>query len=146
MIRKINWPHDQTIGIAQATTLLQGGLQVTLSRSLIAAQQEAPPNVFEVWFQPDSTVNPAGGQDTPLPIVSIFGALRVTPQTITWVPSISAAAFKTMMRPGRLLVRVHCGVLTDAKSRQFSATLSAALGLVGLVISGGVFESWFLVK
>ncbi len=145
VIKKISWPHDKTLTVAQAASLLQGGLQVTLSRSLITAQQQSPANVFEVWFQPDSTASPAS-EGAPLPIVSLFGKLRVTPQTITWLPSVSAAGFKAMLRPGRLLVRVHCGVLTDGKGRQFSATLSAALGVEGLTLSGGVFESWFLVR
>jgi hypothetical protein len=126
--------------------LLSGGLQVTLSRSLDTTQQgDTAPHVFEVWFQPDSTANQTG-QDVPLPIVSIFGTLRVTPQTITWLPGISPEAFKTMMRPGRVLVRIHCGALKDGTGRQFSATLSAVLGVTGLILSGGVFESWFLVR
>jgi hypothetical protein len=81
----------------------------------------------------------------PLPIVSLFGTLRITPQTITWIPSTSDAGFKATMRPGRVLIRVHCGALFDAKGRQFSGTLTGILGVTGQVLSGGTFESWFLV-
>jgi collagen triple helix repeat protein len=145
LIRKINWPHDAPLSVAQATSLLQGGLQVTLSRSLDQAQQGAPPSVFEVWFQPDPT-GATAGPDTPLPIVSLFGRLKATPQTITWTPAFSPEGMKATVRPGRCLVRVHCGVLVDARQRQLSATLTAILGVNGLVLSGGVFESWFFVR
>ncbi len=143
-IKKVSWPHDQTVSVGQAGTLLSGGLQVTLSRSLDPSQQQTPPNVFEVWFQPDSRTNPTG-QDVPLAMVSIFGTLRVTPQTITWVSGVSQAGLKATLRPGRVLVRVHCGALEDAKGRQFSATISGIVNIDGLILSGGVFESWFLI-
>jgi hypothetical protein len=144
VIKKVSWPHDQTIAVGAATTLILGGLQVTLSKSLDPSQQQSPPNVFEVWFQPDSRANPTG-QDTPLPMVSIFGSLRVTPQTITWVAGVSPAALKSTIRPGRVLVRVHCGALEDQKGRQFSGTISGIVNIAGLILSGGVFESWFLI-
>ena len=145
LIRKINWPHDQTISVSQGSTLLQGGLQITLSRSLDVTLQEKPPNVFEIWFQPDPTVNQTAPQN-PLPILSFFGSLRVTPQTMMWTPLMNADVIKATMRPGRLLVRVHCGPLIDAKQRQFSSTLSVILGTTGLVLPGGVFESWFFMR
>lgn len=144
-IRKISWPHDESMRVAAATSLLSGGLQVTLSRSLDVSQQDKTPSVFEVWFQPNPS-GTAGIPDTPMPMVSIFGTLRTTPQTITWIPTVSANGFKAMMRPGRVLVRVHVGVLKDSKNRQFSATIAQLIGLNGLVLSGGVFESWFLVE
>ncbi|HEY9228689.1 MAG TPA: hypothetical protein VIP11_18685, partial [Gemmatimonadaceae bacterium] len=143
-IKRVNWPHDQTISVSAATTLLRGGLQLTLSRSIDTSQQSEPPNLMEVWFQPNPSLTP-GVPDTPLPIVSIFGTLKATPQTITWTPLPSADAFKLTMRPGRLLIRAHVGTLIDAKKRQFSATLTPILGFEGLVLSGGVFESWFLI-
>jgi len=145
LIRKVSWPHDQRISVPQATSLIQGGLQVTLSRSLDAGQQQTPPNVVEVWFQPDPTGIQTAAP-TPLPILSFFGSLRVTPQTITWIPVMNADVLKSTMRPGRLLVRVHCGPLIDGKQRQFSATLTGILGVTGLVLPGGVFESWFLIR
>ena len=49
------------------------------------------------------------------------------------------------MRPGRVLVRVHTSALIDSKRRQFSSTLIGILGFEGLTLSGGVFESWFLI-
>jgi len=51
-----------------------------------------------------------------------------------------------MMRNGRVLIRLHTGALLDTKDRQFSGTLIGILGFTGLTLSGGVFESWFLVK
>ena len=144
-IRKISWPHDGTLKVAPALALILGGFQVTMSKSIDPTQQDKAPNVFEVWFQPNP-LNLAGAVDTPLPMVSIFGTLKVTPQTITWAPVTSPTGIRLMIRAGRVLIRVHCGALKDTKNRQFSATLSAVLGLEGLVLSGGVFESWFLVE
>ncbi len=145
VIRKISWAHDETIKVDAATTLLQGGLQVNFSRPLDPAQQENPPRVVEVWFQPDPS-GATAGPDTPLPIVSIFGTLKATAQALAWTPNTTPAGFKSMMRPGRVLIRIHCGALKDAKGRQFSGTLSPILGLTGLTLSGGTFESWFIVQ
>lgn len=144
VVKRVSWPHDQTLTVSSATTLLRQGLQLTLSRSVDTSQQEKPPNIIEVWFQSNPSATPIAS-DTPLPIVSMFGTLKVTPQTIVWTPVTSAEGFKSMMRPGRVLIRVHIGALIDAKKRQFSATLAPLLGFEGLVLSGGVFESWFLV-
>jgi hypothetical protein len=129
----------------QATSLLLNGLQVTLSRSLDAPQQDKLPSVFEVWFQADPTSNQTAPQN-PLPILSFFGPLKVTPQTITWTPFMNENVLKATLRPGRLLVRVHCSALIDNKQRQFSNTLSVILGVNGLVLPGGVFESWFFMR
>jgi hypothetical protein len=145
VVRKTNWTNDSTLTASAAASLLRGGLQFNLSRSIIAAQQQQPPNLIEVWFQPDPTGTTAG-PDTPLPMVSIFGSVKVTPQTIQWIPNTSPEGFKLMMRSGRVLIRAHMGTLLDAKSRQFSGTLTAVLGVEGLVLPGGVFESWFLVR
>jgi hypothetical protein len=145
VIRRINWPHDQIISLGEASALLQGGLQVTLSRSLDVTQQQAIPAVFEVWFQADPTAAQTAPAN-PLPILSLFGVLRVTPQTISWIPIMNADILKATLRPGRLLVRVHCGVLIDAKQRQFSSTLAAILGITGVTLPGGVFESWFFMR
>jgi hypothetical protein len=49
------------------------------------------------------------------------------------------------MRPGRILVRIHCGMLMDANKSQFSATLTGILAVNGLILPGGVCETWFLV-
>jgi hypothetical protein len=144
VVRRVTWPHDGMLTVSAATTLLRGGLQLTLSRSMDTAQQAEPPNIMEVWFQPNPSAS-AGTSDTPLPIVAIFGTLKCTPQTITWTPLTGPDGFKATMRPGRVLIRVHIGALLDTKKRQFSASLTALLGFDGLVLGGGVFESWFLV-
>jgi hypothetical protein len=43
------------------------------------------------------------------------------------------------------LIRIHCGALKDAKGRQFSGSISGIVGIAGLVLSGGTFESWFII-
>jgi hypothetical protein len=131
--------------IPAATTLIRDGLKLNVSRSIDTSQQAEPPNIVEVWFQPNPSLTPTG-PDTPLRIVSIFGTLKFTPQTITWTPTTSAEGIKATLRPGRVLIRVHVGALIDAKRRQFSATLAPLLNFEGLVLSGGVFESWFFIR
>jgi hypothetical protein len=145
VVRRISWTHDGSLSASQALQVLQGGLQITLSRSLDPAVQAIPQQVMQVWFEPDSTT-PAGIPDTPLPIATIVGKLRVTPQTIAWLPSVSPTGLRLMARRGRILVRLHCGMLIDARQRQFSASVAPLFGTRGLIIPGGVFESWFFIE
>lgn len=100
---------------------------------------------MEVWYQPDPGANPTAAP-VPLPIVSVFGTLKITPQTIGWTANLPAGTFEKILRTGRVLIRIHCDVLIDAKQRQFSSTLTGILGTTGLILPGGVFESWFLIK
>jgi hypothetical protein len=44
-----------------------------------------------------------------------------------------------------MLIRVHMAQLVDSQQKQFSATLAPVLGTTGLILPGGVFESWMLV-
>lgn len=143
-IVKISWPHDTTVSAAQALTIL-ATLQMSLSRALNGSQIQIAPNVVEVWFEPDPGTA-AASAPLPLPIVSIFGTLKLSAQTITWASLIPAKQLETVLRQGRVLIRVHCGALIDAKQRQFSGTLTGILGFTGLILPGGVFESWFLIK
>ncbi|MEP7383810.1 MAG: hypothetical protein ABI910_19140, partial [Gemmatimonadota bacterium] len=69
----------------------------------------------------------------------------ITPQTISWTSVSTAGELKVALQPGRILIRLHCGALFDANKKQFSASMAPLLGTQGLILPGGVFESWFLV-
>ena len=144
MVRKISWGHDQTISASQATQLLQGGLQFTLSRSLEAGLQTANPQVVQVWMEPlISSDNQS--RTAPQAILTLPGRLRITPQTISWTTISTPSELKATIQLGRIVIRLHCGALFDANKKQFSATLAPLLGLQGTILPGGVFESWFLI-
>jgi hypothetical protein len=94
-------------------------------------------------------VTPASGQaGPPLPILTLNGAVQVTPQTLSWVAATPAGVLsESFIRGGRILIRIHCGFLYDAKRRPFSAALDAILQQMDtLHLPGGVLESWFFVK
>ncbi len=143
-MRKISWGHDQTISAGQATQLLQGGLQFTLSRSLEPGLQTANPQVMQVWLEP--LISPDNQSKTsPQPILTLPGKLRITPQTISWVTISTPSELKATVQLGRVLIRLHCGALFDANKKQFSASMAPLLGTQGLILPGGVFESWFII-
>jgi hypothetical protein len=127
------------VTLAQAIGFFQAGLQVTLSRSLDVSQQQSAPQAVEVWFEPDPT-GVTTAAPVPLPIVSIFGSLKVTPQTITWIPNLPPSSFDAILRHGRLLVRIHCGVLIDAKQRTILVDAHGNPRLHGTHTSRGVRE------
>ena len=144
-IGKVNWPHGQTVGLQQALSLL-GGLRFDLGGSLADDIVKAQPAVVQVWFEPNSlSTTTAGG--TPLPIVTVHGTTTLDAKTIHWQtndsPSLATKVFGT---GGRLLVRVHTGVLLDPKRRAFSAALDALTGSAQPHVPGGAFEGWFFVQ
>ena len=53
---------------------------------------------------------------------------------------------KTLATGGRLLVRLHTGLLLDKDKRAFSAALDALLGAPQPHVAGGVFEGWVMVR
>jgi hypothetical protein len=53
---------------------------------------------------------------------------------------------KLLVPGGRLLVRLHAGLLLDKDRRAFSAALDALLGAAQPHLPGGVFEGWLFVQ
>ncbi len=147
IIARVNWTHAATLAATEAATLLQA-LKCNLSRSLHADLQTAPPQVVQVWFEPLSKGAAAGQAGPPLPILTLNGDVQVTPQTLVWVAATPAGTLsETLTRGGRILIRIHCGYLYDAKRRPFSAALDAILQQMDtLRFPGGVLESWFFIK
>ena len=148
VIAKVNWRHDATLAASEAATLLQA-LKCNLSRSLHPELQSASPDVVQVWFEPLSKGTAATGQaGPPLAILTLNGDVQATPQTLSWVCAHPAGLLsESLARGGRVLIRIHCGYLYDAKRRPFSAALDAILQpLDTLHLPGGVLESWFFIK
>ena len=146
IIARVNWKHGVTVDAGLTATLLQA-LKCNLSRSLHAELQETQPDVVQVWFEPSSIQTAAGQAGPPAPILTFSGDVQMTPQTLSWTSTHPAdVLMETLKRGGRVLIRIHCAHLYDAKRRPFSAALDAVLTVDSLRLPGGVFESWFFVK
>jgi len=144
-IAKVNWPHGQTISLPQALSLL-GNLRFDLGGSLADDVVKAQPAVVQVWFEPNSsTTNTAGG--TPTPIATVHGTITLDAKTIRWQMNDSPSlATRVFVPGGRLLVRLHTGVLLDPGRRAFSAALDALIGSAQPHVPGGTFEGWMFVQ
>ena len=148
VIAKVSWRHEATLAVSDAATLLQA-LRCNLSRPIHPELQSTPPDVVQVWFEPLSTGSAAAGQaGPPLAILTLNGNVQVAAQTLSWACAHPAGVLsESLARGGRVLIRIHCGYLYDAKRRLFSAALDAILQqLDTLHLPGGALESWFFVK
>jgi hypothetical protein len=77
----------------------------------------------------------------------VDGRAQVTPQTLTWASShVANVLLEAFREGGRVLVRIHCGLLYDTKRRPFSAALDAVVTLESVRLPGGVMETWFFIK
>jgi hypothetical protein len=146
-VAKISWPHGQTITTAQAVAAL-GQLRFDISGGTLAADiVKAQPAVVQVWFEPNSQgAATAGG--TPSPISSVHGTATLDTKGVSWQTSDAAGnltkAFATS--GGRLLVRLHTGLLLDTNRRACSAALDALVGAPQPHVPGGAFEGWMFVQ
>ena len=132
----VNWPHGQTVGLTQVLGLL-GNLRFDLSAALADDIVKAQPAVVQVWFEPNNTNAMA----------FLHGNAKLGAKAITWQMSDAATAVtKVLGSGGRLLIRLHAGVLLDAKRRAFSAALDALVGDAQPHVPGGAFEGWVLVQ
>ena len=136
-VAKVNWPHGQTIPLPAAVALL-GNLRFDLSIAMAADVVKAQPAVVQVWFEPNGG-GPAG-------IATVHGALKFAASSIIWQASDTAATItRSLVNGGRLLIRLHSGVLLDKDRRAFSAALDALIGAAQPHVPGGVFEGWVMV-
>ena len=140
---KVNWPHGQTIFLPQAVSLL-ANLRFDLSLGLAADVLRAQPAVVQVWFEPNTASAVAAVSAA---IATVHGAAKFSPTSINWQTSDPAATLtRLMVNGGRLLVRLHTGVLLDKDRRAFSAALDALIGASQPHVPGGVFEGWVMVQ
>jgi hypothetical protein len=146
-IRAVSWPHGRIVSSDQAISELKG-LRTRLSKSILPELVEQPLQLMQVWYEP-APIDPTGGQRPPSPvaILTLVGTFTMTPQTTSW-STVHAPGdlLKLFSSPGRLLIRIHMGLLMDVNKRQFSASLEALLGATSVRVPGGVFESWFFIK
>lgn len=140
LVLKVSWPHGETVPGDTAASLLREGIKLSLSLSLHQTIQDTQPQLVTVWFQADTA------PPQPELFFAPTGRAKFSPRTIVWAtvndPDVLRRTFR---RPGRLLLRLHCDALFDANRRQFSSSLAKMLGLEGLALPGGVFESWIFV-
>lgn len=148
-ISEVNWKHDDVLTPDQAAGLL-GKLSIQLSRPLHPNQLQTPPQVVQVWLEVGIGI-PSSQPALPGLLV-IRGTVKPGQQDLLWSHAVTPATTGANLLPGllkvggRLLIRIHCGLLLDPDSRPFSATLQAIHGFKAPLLPGGVFESWFFVR
>ena len=121
-----------------------GKLEFELSVELAGQTIERQPAVVQVWFEPNASATAAS---SPSPLLSLHGTARLSARTVLWrLTDAAAAATRVLVPGGRLLIRLHTGLLQDKDGRAFSAALDALLGTPQPHVPGGTFEGWLLVR
>lgn len=142
-VSKVNWPHGQLVSVPQALDLLSK-LRFDLSVDLAASVVERQPAVVQVWFEPNSN---ATAGSSPLGLLTLHGSAKLDARSIGWRLADTAAATTKAFGPGgRLLLRLHTGLLFDKDGQAFSAALDALLGSRQPHVPGGTFEGWLMVQ
>jgi hypothetical protein len=144
-VAQVNWPHGQTLNLQQAVGVL-GNLNFDLGGSLADDIVKAQPAVVQVWFEPNSSTTTTAGS-SPTPIATVHGTTTLDVKTIRWQMNDSPSLVAKVFVPGgRLLVRLHTGLLLDPKRRAFSAALDALTGSAQPHVPGGAFEGWMFIQ
>ncbi|HLB75852.1 MAG TPA: hypothetical protein VJO72_02350 [Candidatus Dormibacteraeota bacterium] len=145
-IGAVNWRHGVTLTAADTSKLLHD-LECSLSVPLDTTVLESAPQVFHVWFEPKPATLPDGTVAAPTVLRVLDGRAKMSPVIVVWGTTHTDASLTELLSTGgRILVRVQCPNLYDAKRRPFSATLAGVLKLAGPHPPGGVLESWWFVK
>jgi hypothetical protein len=141
IVEKVSWTHGATMPIAEVLDLL-GNLEFTLSAPLSDISRQT--NGFEpvqVWLErndPDQQIPP---------IRFLPGKISMDEIVIRWNAAVQAGFLREFLgRGGRLLIRLHCGAITDRDSRPYSNTLERLIESKGPRVPGGVLESWVFVR
>jgi hypothetical protein len=122
-----------------------GNLRFELGGTLADDIVKAQPAVVQVWFEPNSAAAATAG-GTPTPIATVHGTIALDARTIFWqISDTPSLASRVFLPGGRLLVRLHTGVLLDPQRRAFSAALDALTGSPQPHVPGGTFEGWMFV-
>jgi hypothetical protein len=142
-VAKVNWPHNGT-----APTALLSQLTVSLSVPFGARvlQFKPPMPIIQVWVETGGTsATPAAPQPSALLVLHGTTTFSTDNTTLTWKATDALDVLnRTAQTTGaRILVRIHCWLLTDAQNVIFSAAPDAILGLATPKVPGGILESWF---
>ena len=88
----------------------------------------------------------ATGAVTQATLAVLHGVAKLSASSISWsTTDLAANLNKLLGSGGRLLIRLHTGVLLDKQRRAFSAALDALIGAPQPHLPGGVFEGWVMV-
>lgn len=134
----VSWPHGGTLTPAQGAERLKAitfQLAAPLHPDLVASA----PDVVQVWVESSSAQSFS-------PVLGLAGTLKLDGQTVNWTTSHAPDLLTRALPVGaRVLVRLHCGFLFDARKRPFSSSVTALTGIAAPAFPGGVFESWFSI-
>jgi hypothetical protein len=141
IITDIGWPHDGRMRAADAVGLLHG-IKIAFSKPFHPLVRETSPQAMQVWFEPGAVSSTA--QSTPRQIMAFHGKLSYDIQTLVWgMIDDDATVNRLLVVGGRVMIRVHCGVIGDEDGRAFSAAQNVLVRWATLPVPGGIFESWF---
>ncbi|MBX3670454.1 MAG: collagen-like protein [Rhodocyclaceae bacterium] len=142
-IIKINWKQGAQIPVQSAVTLLQN-LAASLSKPLNPTVLELQPQIFQIWFEPNSAAGTAG--PLPVAILVVHGTSKLSNQTINWTTTdVASNLTKVLSTGGRLSIRIHVSHLFDQEKRPFAPGLEVLTGVPYPHVPGGAFESWVFV-
>src|SRR5262249_20153461 len=146
-ISAVSWKHEQTLAASAAIAAVKQ-LNITLSQKANPpAANVTPPQIVQVWFEPDTVVSPVPASAAPSAIFTIHGTTTIQSNVVRWDrKDDDTNVSRTFANGGRVLIRVHCGHLFAADNRNFSAALDAVTQQPSPHVPGGIFESWFFVK
>ncbi|HVP42886.1 MAG TPA: hypothetical protein VMS96_05610 [Terriglobales bacterium] len=127
---------------AKAVGLLHG-LKMAFSKPFHPLVRERSPQAVQVWFEPAGAASPTA-QSVPKQIMALHGKLSYDVQNLAWeLTDDDTTVSRLFQAGGRVVIRVHCGVLGDVDNRAFSAAQTVLAQWETLPVPGGIFESWF---
>jgi hypothetical protein len=141
-ISEISWPHEGRARAVDAVGLLRG-IKIGFSKPFHPTIRELSPQAVQVWIEPLVSAN-ATTPSGPATIFALHGRLQYDVQTLVWTLTDDDTLVARVLRTGgRIMIRVHCGVIGDVDGRAFSAAQNALARWATLPVPGGIFESWF---
>jgi hypothetical protein len=144
MVGSVPWKQGDSIGMPEGLKFLTNPIVVTFTNTLLVDTALPVQQAVEVWVH-QSTIN---AQAVPPPIIALHGNVGIAANTVTWTPSDAATSARLLIGAGgRVMIRIHCGLIYDKAKRPVSACLNAIAAFKNPIpVPGGVFESWFFVK
>jgi hypothetical protein len=141
-VSDIGWPHDGRVRAADAMGLLRG-IKVGFSKPFHPLVRERSPQAVQIWLEPAGAVSNTA-QSSPRQILAFHGKLGYDVQSLVWsLTDDETAVLRLLQAGGRVMIRIHCGVLGDVDSRAFSSAAIVLARWETLPVPGGIFESWF---